>query len=88
MTLSRLQHHNHEDWPVHETERKRLRRASRRVTGALREGESVALPGLGTISVKATAACTGVRPGTNQQIPIPAGRKVSFNVSAPLKDAL
>lgn len=58
------------------------------VTGALRSGQSVALPGLGTMTVKATAARIGVRPGTSQKIQIPAGKKVSFKVSSTLKDAL
>ena len=55
---------------------------------ALREGKSVGLPGLGTLSVRATAARTGVRPGTSEKIQIPAGKKVSFKVASTLKGNL
>lgn len=52
---------------------------------ALHEGKSVGLPGLGTFTVKETAARTGVRPGTKEKIQIPAGKKVSFKVASTLK---
>ena len=55
---------------------------------ALRSGKSVGLPGLGTLSVKATSARTGVRPGTTEKISIPAGKKVSFKAASTLKDTL
>jgi len=55
---------------------------------ALRSGHTVGLPGLGTLSVKATAARTGVRPGTAEKIRIPAGRKVGFEGAADLKKSL
>lgn len=55
---------------------------------ALRSGKSVGLPGLGTLSVKATAARIGVRPGTTEKISIPAGKKVSFKAASTLKDNL
>lgn len=54
----------------------------------IREGGSVGLPGLGTLSVKATAARTGVKPGTTERIQIPAGKKVAFKVASTLKAAL
>ncbi|THF69564.1 DNA-binding protein [Deinococcus sp. Arct2-2] len=55
---------------------------------ALKSGKSVGLPGLGTLSVKDTAARTGVRPGTSDKIQIPAGKKVAFKVATTLKSSL
>jgi len=55
---------------------------------ALRSGQTIGLPGVGTLSVKATAARTGVKPGTAEKIQIPAGKKVSFKVAADLKKSL
>ena len=55
---------------------------------ALRSGRSVGLPGLGTFSVRATAARSGVRPGTSERIQIPAGKKVAFKVATDLKGGL
>ncbi|MFC3859831.1 HU family DNA-binding protein [Deinococcus antarcticus] len=58
------------------------------IVSAIKSGKSVGLPGLGTLSVKATAARTGVRPGTSQKIQIPAGKKVAFKVASTLKGNL
>lgn len=58
------------------------------VVEALKAGKSVGLPGLGTLSVRATAARQGVRPGTAEKIQIPAGKKVGFKVAVDLKKAL
>ena len=58
------------------------------VVEALRGGQAVSLPGLGTLSVKDTAAREGVKPGTTEKIQIPAGKKVSFKVSVGLKNEL
>lgn len=58
------------------------------IVNALRSGKSVGLPGLGTLSVTKTAARQGVRPGTNQRITIPAGKKVRFKVATTLKGSL
>ncbi|MFN8510124.1 MAG: HU family DNA-binding protein [Deinococcaceae bacterium] len=55
---------------------------------ALREGQSVGLPGLGTFSVSHTAERQGVRPGTNERITIPAGKKIRFKVATTLKGSL
>nr|WP_235910604.1 HU family DNA-binding protein [Deinococcus kurensis] len=55
---------------------------------AIKGGQSVGLPGLGTLSVKATAARTGVKPGTSEKIQIPAGKKVAFKVATTLKATL
>lgn len=58
------------------------------IVAALHAGKSVGLPGLGTLSVTNTAARQGVRPGTNQRITIPAGKKVRFKVATTLKGNL
>ncbi|WP_034385889.1 HU family DNA-binding protein [Deinococcus sp. YIM 77859] len=58
------------------------------IAQALREGKSVGLPGLGTLSVTETAARTGVRPGTNERIQIPAGKKIRFKAATTLKGNL
>ncbi|MBZ9752840.1 DNA-binding protein [Deinococcus sp. HMF7620] len=58
------------------------------IVNAVRAGQSVGLAGLGTLSVKATAARTGVKPGTSERIQIPAGKKVSFKVASTLKGTL
>lgn len=58
------------------------------ISGALTSGGSVTLPGVGTLSVKATAARTGVNPSNGQKINIPAGKKVSFKAADSLKKAL
>lgn len=58
------------------------------IIAALKAGKSVSLPGLGTLSVKETAARKGVRPGTSDVINIPAGKKVAFKVSTTLKGEL
>ena len=57
------------------------------ITG-LQNGQSVGLPGLGTLSVRPTAARTGVKPGTSEKIQIPAGKKIGFKVASTLKDTL
>lgn len=51
----------------------------------IQQGQSVGLPGLGTFRLKATAARTGVRPGSTERIQIPAGKKVAFKVASTLK---
>ena len=58
------------------------------VVTALQDGKSVGLPGLGTLSVKETAARTGVKPGTTEKLQIPAGKKVAFKVASTLKGNL
>ena len=58
------------------------------IVEALKGGKSVGLPGLGTLSVKETAARTGVRPGTTEKIEIPAGKKVAFKAAVTLKETL
>ncbi|MFD1733893.1 HU family DNA-binding protein [Deinococcus malanensis] len=58
------------------------------IVEAVRSGKSVGLPGLGTLSVRETAARTGVRPGTSERIQIPAGKKLAFKVASTLKGTL
>ncbi|WP_221090150.1 HU family DNA-binding protein [Deinococcus aquaedulcis] len=58
------------------------------VVSALRSGQSVGLPGLGTLSIAQTAERSGVRPGTSERITIPAGKKVRFKVATTLKGSL
>lgn len=58
------------------------------MVSSLRSGKTVGLSGLGTLSVKTTAARTGVRPGTSERIQIPAGKKVAFKVASTLKGEL
>lgn len=58
------------------------------VVESLKGGKTVGLAGLGTLSIKATAARTGVRPGTSEKIQIPAGKKVAFKVASTLKGNL
>nr|WP_051963539.1 HU family DNA-binding protein [Deinococcus misasensis] len=55
---------------------------------SLKEGKSVGLPGLGTLSVTATKERQGVRPGTKERITIPSGKKIRFKVATTLKDEL
>jgi len=54
----------------------------------IQQGQSIGLPGLGTFSVRATAARTGVRPGSTERIQIPAGKKVAFKVASTLKSEI
>lgn len=58
------------------------------IVDALKGGKTVGLPGLGTLSVKDTAARTGVRPGTSEKLQIPAGKKVAYKVATSLKSSL
>jgi len=58
------------------------------IVEAVQAGQTVNLPGLGTLSVKTTAARTGVNPSTGAKLQIPAGKKVSFKPSATLKEAI
>ncbi|MFC4454105.1 HU family DNA-binding protein [Deinococcus sonorensis] len=55
---------------------------------ALKSGQTIGLPGVGTLSVRETAARQGVRPGTSEKIQIPAGKKVAFKIASDLKKSL
>jgi DNA-binding protein HU-beta len=58
------------------------------VQGALKKGESVALIGFGTFSVKDRAARTGRNPQTGQPIQIAAAKIPNFKAGKSLKDAV
>ena len=58
------------------------------ITGALKEGDPVALVGFGTFDVKERAARTGRNPQTGQPIEIKASRVPSFKAGKALKDAV
>lgn len=57
------------------------------VTQALKSGDSVALVGFGTFSVKERAARTGRNPQTGKQISIAAAKVPGFKAGVALKDA-
>lgn len=58
------------------------------VTETLQNGDSVALVGFGTFSVKERAARTGRNPKTKEPIKIAATKVPSFKAGKTLKDAV
>jgi DNA-binding protein HU-beta len=58
------------------------------VTGALSNGDSVALVGFGTYSVKERAERKGRNPQTGSEITIQAAKVPSFKAGKSLKDAV
>jgi len=58
------------------------------VTGALSKGDSVALVGFGTYSVKERAERKGRNPQTGREITIQAAKVPSFKAGKSLKDAV
>lgn len=58
------------------------------VTEALQSGDSVALVGFGTFTVKERAARTGLNPRTKETIKIAASKAPSFKAGKSLKDAV
>ncbi|MEH6628995.1 MAG: HU family DNA-binding protein [Motiliproteus sp.] len=58
------------------------------ITGALKDGDSVALVGFGTFAVKARAARTGRNPQTGNPIEIKAANVPGFKAGKALKDAV
>lgn len=58
------------------------------VEGALKKGDSVALVGFGTFTVKERAARTGRNPQTGAPIEIAAAKIPSFKAGKALKDAV
>ena len=58
------------------------------ITTTLAEGESVALPGLGKLHVKAKAAREGRNPKTGEPVAIPARKAPAFTAAKVLKDAI
>ena len=55
---------------------------------ALKQGDSIRLPGIGTFKVVERAARMGRNPRTGEQISIPARRQVKFTASKSLSEAL
>ena len=58
------------------------------VTNALKAGDSVALVGFGTFSVKERSARKGRNPKTGQEIEIAASKVPDFKAGKGLKDAV
>ncbi|OQK17310.1 DNA-binding protein HU [Methyloprofundus sedimenti] len=58
------------------------------VTGALKEGDSVALVGFGTFAVKDRAERKGRNPQTGAEITIKAAKIPSFKAGKGLKDSV
>lgn len=58
------------------------------IAAALKTGDSVALLGFGTFSVKARAARSGRNPRTGDIIEIPASNAPGFKAGKALKDAV
>ena len=58
------------------------------VTAALKDGDKVQLVGFGTFEVKDRAARVGIKPGTTEQINIPAAKVPAFKAGKALKDAV
>lgn len=58
------------------------------ITGALKEGDSVALVGFGTFSVKQRAEREGRNPKTGEAITIAAATVPGFKAGKALKDAV
>lgn len=58
------------------------------ITDALKKGDSVALIGFGTFSVRERAARTGRNPRTGEEIAIDAAKVPAFKPGKALKDAV
>ncbi|WP_244866176.1 nucleoid-associated protein HU-beta [Photorhabdus heterorhabditis] len=58
------------------------------VTGALKDGDDVALVGFGTFAVRERSARTGRNPQTGKELKIAAARVPAFRPGKSLKDAV
>jgi len=58
------------------------------ITDILASGNSISLPGFGTLNVKDTAARVGRNPKTGEEVKILASKKVTFKAGKNLKDAI
>ena len=58
------------------------------ITESLVQGEKVQLVGFGSFEVKSRAARTGIKPGTQETIEIPAAKVPAFKAGKALKDAV
>jgi DNA-binding protein HU-beta len=61
---------------------------AQQVAAALKRGERVVLPGIGTFQVKQRAARMGRNPKTGEAIQIPAKKVVQFKPAGPLLSKL
>ena len=74
---------------VHKTEADRVIAAAANIlTGIMRSGDSVNIPGLGIFASKMRDAHPGKNPATGETITIPAKRVAVFKPAKQLKDAL
>lgn len=58
------------------------------ISGALKEGDKVAILGFGTFSVNERPAREGINPATKEKIQIAAKKVAKFKAGAELADAL
>ena len=58
------------------------------VSGALKQGDKVALVGFGTFSVAERGERTGINPSTKAAITIPAKKVAKFKAGAELAEAI
>ncbi len=58
------------------------------VVGAVKEGDPVKIPGLGTFKKRETKARLGRNPQTGEEIHIPARTKAAFTVAKSFKDTV
>lgn len=58
------------------------------ITGFLRRGDRVTLPGFGSFSVTHRAARKGRNPATGQEITIPASKNARFKAGKDLKESV
>ncbi|RMD85787.1 MAG: HU family DNA-binding protein [Candidatus Dadabacteria bacterium] len=58
------------------------------VVGAVKKGDPVKIPGLGTFKKRVTKARTGRNPQTGEEIKIPARTKAAFTVAKSFKEAV
>ncbi len=58
------------------------------VVEALKEGEDVSVPALGTFKHKVTKERKGINPRTKEEVVIPSKKTVAFKAGKALKDSL
>mgnify|MGYP000848085886 CR=1 FL=1 len=89
MNKSELVDHISESADISKTAASRaLESALEAITGSLKDGESVALVGFGTFSVRKRAARQGRNPQTGATIKIKASKNPGFKAGKALKDAV
>jgi nucleoid DNA-binding protein len=63
-----------------------FKRRNRRITSALKKGDSISLMGFGSFKVVERAAREGRNPSTGKKMQIPASKGVKFTPGANLKE--